>query len=75
MRINLTVLTEAERDLYEWNNGMSSSFKTHLMNAISVADIGNMAKLAMAFPDHVRVFKSFKSKNGWWDALIDRIQV
>ena len=69
MHINLEVLTEGERFIVEWQYRLSGSFRRTLAEAISRADISNLAKLEQGFPDEVRAYRKFSGVSGWWDEV------
>ncbi len=62
-------LNEGERHLYEFQNGMSGSFFDNLFHAIFKADMTNVAKLALGFPEEVKAVKRFQNEDGYWDKV------
>lgn len=62
-------LNPAERFIWEWMNGRLSGFKMALLNVIRVADVQNLDKLSLGFPDEVEGFHSYRHQRGWWDAV------
>lgn len=61
--------TPGEKFIIEWQYGMLGGFKSALMDAISRADEGNLAKLAIGFPDEVFGFRKFSRDENWWPDL------
>lgn len=52
-------LNEGEKSLLKWQYNMHGDFFTGLWKAISHADLGNLARLKLAFPEHVIAYEAF----------------
>ncbi len=62
-------LTPAEKFIWEWMNVRLGGFKMALLGAIQEADIHNLEKLRLGFPDEVEGYVFYRLIPGWWDAL------
>jgi hypothetical protein len=69
MQINLNVLTEGERFIVEWQYHFAGGFKTALAEAMIRADIHNLARLELGFPDEVQAYRMYTEVSGWWDEV------
>ncbi len=59
-------LTNSERFIFEWQYRMLGDFKTALIEAICQADINNLEKLRLGFPDEVDGYINYSQTEGWW---------
>lgn len=66
--------TEAEMQLYYCIKGTGGGFMTQLVQTIMHADIKNQQKLAMGFPEMVRVTCRYMNEPGYWESLEKRVQ-
>lgn len=67
-------ITAGERSLYRYKFNECGGFEHSLWEAIFKADLGNLALLRKAFPEHVHARDNFANQRGWWDALVCRIK-
>lgn len=67
--------TKVELDFYFFieNTKLLGSFTRALFEAIAKADGDNTSKLALGFPEHVKVFNAYRNKPGFWNDLRNRI--
>lgn len=65
----LNSLNEGERSLVNWQYNMMGGFESALWDAIKRADEGNLARLALGFPEHVEAYINYASVNGWWTSF------
>lgn len=59
-------LTASEKFIWEWMNVRLGGFKVALLSAIQEADIHNLEKLRLGFPDEVEGWVSYKQIPSWW---------
>lgn len=64
--------TEAEWQLIFWQRGSAGSFTAALFNAAACADLTNLTRLAIGFPDEIAVFRRYSQEPGYWQALQQR---
>ncbi len=57
----------------EWQRGRQSDFKRALIHLITRADVQNLEKLRLGFPDEVEGFVSYKTLDYWWPELEARM--
>ena len=62
-------LNPAERFIWEWRRGRVSDFRRALIHTIQRADVQNLEKLRLGFPDEVEAWVSYKQVDGWWDEV------
>lgn len=62
-------LNKQEKIAYEWQMGMMGGFFKTIMDACSIADSTNIAKLEKGFPDHVAAYQKFSRVSGWWQNI------
>lgn len=65
------MLTEAEKMFCMYKLGLEGSGMTALINAILVLDPHNRAKVALGFPELVRVIERFKNEDDYWQELVN----
>lgn len=63
------MLNDAEKELFFHLHGQSGSFSTALFTAIFRADINNIQKLEMGFPDEVRAVQRYMHEDGYWSMV------
>ena len=51
--------TEGEKFIVEWQFRLLGDFKTALIDAIKLADEGNLDRLELGFPDEVQGFRAW----------------
>ncbi len=49
--------------------GTSGSFMTNLFKTIMSADLENMRKLSLGFPNEVEVVHRYQNEDGYWQEL------
>ena len=62
-------LSSAEWELYFWRIGTAGSFITALFNVAARADLNNLARLSLGFPDEIAVYRRYADLPGYWEAL------
>ena len=67
--MKLENLEPDELFIVEWQYNMLGDFRKALVKAIMKADIYNLARLSMGFPDEVQGYKKYSEIEGWWEAL------
>lgn len=65
-------ITDAERQLIDWQYEKSGSFYHHLMWAIAKSDHWNRAKIAQGFPELVEAMDRYQGEPGYWDDVLKR---
>jgi hypothetical protein len=64
--MNLDNLTKEEEFIVKWQYRLLGDFKTALIDAIKLADEGNLIKLSLSFPEEVRGYINYTRVDGWW---------
>jgi hypothetical protein len=54
--------------------GTSGSFMTNLFKTIMSADLENMRKLSLGFPNEVEVVYRYQNEEGYWQKLQEKIK-
>jgi hypothetical protein len=54
--------------------GTSGSFMTNLFKTIMSADLENMRKLSLGFPNEVDVVHRYQNEEGYWQQLQEKIR-
>ena len=54
--------------------GTSGSFMTNLFKTIMSADLENMRKLSLGFPNEVEVVHRYQNEEGYWQKLQEKIR-
>ena len=67
--MNLEKLAKSEEFILMWQYRMLGHFKTALMEAICLADDGNLARLRLGFPNEVDGYINYTQVNGWWQVV------
>jgi len=67
--MNLDNLTKGEIFIVKWQYGLHGSFKKALSDAIKQADVHNLHRLSLAFPDEVAAYSDFSNTDGWWEEV------
>lgn len=68
------MVTQAELDLYLWQETSNDNFTSKLYTLIAKADNANRAKLALGFPEEVEAMTRFQKEEGYWEDLKKRIK-
>ena len=63
-------INHADIELYYWQYDKSGSFSSSLFNAIGCADLNNLSKLYLGFPEEVRAFYSYQNDLDYWTTLV-----
>jgi hypothetical protein len=67
-------VTRWERELFFYTRGTAGGFYTKLVDAFMHADGGNTARLLQAFPDELTPVHKYRSEEGYWEDLQERIK-
>jgi len=62
-------MEQAELEFMFFMKGTSGSFMTNLFKTIMSADLENMRKLSLGFPNEVEVVRRYKNEDGYWQQL------
>ena len=57
---------KGEAFIIEWQYGYGGSFTKALAQAICAADVFNLIKLELGFPEEVKAFRYYQGIRGWW---------
>jgi hypothetical protein len=66
-------MEETELEFVCFMRGTSGSFRTNLFSTIFSADIENLNKLSLGFPNEVEVVRRYKNEDGYWQKLQERL--
>ena len=67
-------LNEGERWLWKWQFSQPmGGFWTAQTKALEDADLDNLHRLSRAFPDHVEALTRFRTEEGYWPRLVERV--
>ena len=66
-------LNPAEKFVWTWRRGRMSDFRRALIHLIQRADVQNLEKLRLGFPDEVEGYVSYRLIPGWWDDIERRM--
>ncbi|MEE9556205.1 MAG: hypothetical protein V3V76_03005 [Candidatus Adiutricales bacterium] len=66
-------LNPAEKFVWTWRRGRMSDFRRALIHLIQRADVHNLEKLRLGFPDEVEGYVSYRLIPGWWDDIERRM--
>jgi len=69
---NFNSLTEGEKFIVKWQYNMLGSFESALVSVIQRADIINLSRLILGFPEEVEAFLSFGTIKEWWPEVQKR---
>jgi len=73
MKMTVDQLHVGEIELIQTQYGGDlGSFKTALWDAITSADNTNLIKLEKGFPEQVRAYRDYISKDGYWVDVLTR---
>jgi hypothetical protein len=62
-------MEKAELEFVYFMRGTSGSFKSNLFQTIFSADMENMEKLSLGFPNEVEVVRRYQNEDGYWQEL------
>ena len=71
----MSSVTDVEELFYYYIKGTAGSFTTNLFKTIQVADVGNRIKIGMGFPEHVEVWYKYRTEEGYWEDLCNRMTI
>ena len=66
--------TKEELEFVYFMKGTSGSFMTNLFKTIMSADLENMRKLSLGFPNEVDVVHRYQNEEGYWQQLQEKIR-
>ncbi len=64
--MNLDKLDKSEKFIFMWQYRLLGHFRTALIEAIMLADITNLEKIRLAYPDEVEGYLNYSTTPGWW---------
>lgn len=67
-------MEETELEFIYFIRGTSGSFSANLFNTIFSADIENLRRLSLGFPNEVEVVNRFRNEEGYWQKLQKRLE-
>ena len=67
-------VTRWERELFFYTRGTAGGFYTKLVDTFMHADGGNTARLLQTFPDELTPVHKYRSEEGYWEDLQERIK-
>jgi hypothetical protein len=67
-------MEKAELEFVYFMRGTSGSFMTNLFKTIMSADLENMRKLSLGFPNEVEVVHRYQNEEGYWQKLQEKIK-
>ena len=62
-------MEKTELEFVYFIKGTSGSFMTNLFKTIMSADLENMRKLSLGFPNEVEVVHRYQNEEGYWQKL------
>ena len=62
-------MEQAELEFVFFMRGTSGSFMTNLFKTIMSADLENIRKLSLGFPNEVDVVHRYQNEDGYWQKL------
>jgi hypothetical protein len=62
-------MEQTELEFMFFMKGTSGSFMTNLFKTIMSADLDNMRKLSLGFPNEVEVVHRYQNEDGYWQKL------
>ena len=66
-------MEKTELEFVYFMKGTSGSFMTNLFKTIMSADLENMRKLSLGFPNEVDVVHRYQNEEGYWQKLEKKI--
>jgi hypothetical protein len=67
-------MEQTELEFMFFMKGTSGSFMTNLFKTIMSADLENMRKLSLGFPNEVEVVHRYQNEEGYWQKLQEKIR-
>ena len=67
-------MEQTELEFMFFMKGTSGSFMTNLFKTIMSADLDNMRKLSLGFPNEVEVVHRYQNEEGYWQKLQEKIR-
>jgi hypothetical protein len=67
-------MEQTELEFMFFMKGTSGSFMTNLFKTIMSADLENMRKLSLGFPNEVEVVHRYQNEDGYWQTLQKRLR-
>jgi hypothetical protein len=67
-------MEKTELEFVYFMKGTSGSFMTNLFKTIMSADLENMRKLSLGFPNEVEVVHRYQNEEGYWQKLQEKIR-
>ena len=67
-------MEQAELEFMFFMKGTPGSFMTNLFKTIMSADLENMRKLSLGFPNEVEVVHRYQNEEGYWQKLQEKIK-
>ena len=67
-------MEQTELEFMFFMKGTSGSFMTNLFKTIMSADLENMRKLSLGFPNEVDVVHRYQNEEGYWQQLQEKIR-
>ena len=68
----MKTVTDAEKMFCMYKLNLEGSGMTALITAIFALDVHNRSKVALGFPELVRVVERYKNEDGYWQDLATR---
>jgi hypothetical protein len=66
-------MEKTELEFVYFMRGTSGSFRANLFNTIFSADIENLNKLSLGFPNEVEVVNRYRNEEGYWQKLLEKL--
>lgn len=66
-------MEKEELEFIYFMRGASGSFKSNLYTTILCADIENLNRLSLGFPNEVEVVRKFKNEEGYWQKILEKL--
>jgi hypothetical protein len=66
-------MEQTELEFMFFMKGTSGSFMTNLFKTIMSADLDNMRKLSLGFPNEVEVVHRYQNEEGYWQELLKKL--
>jgi len=67
-------MEKTELEFVYFMRGTSGSFMSNLFQTIFSADLENMRKLSLGFPNEVDVVHRYQNEEGYWQKLQKRLE-
>ena len=68
-------LTKGERFIADWQLGHHGNFMKALRVAMDCADMENLSRLALGFPEEAQAYNRFSTQQGWWEDLAKKLEI